>query len=128
MSKELFKNNESIEMYLETIYRLAQDNPTVKMSEVALQLGVTKPSCHVAMNQLKEHGYINQERYGGIELTAEGKRFGEKIFKRHQLLTQYLRETLDISLDLAEHDACRIEHVLSEETLVAIAKKLNFDY
>ena len=125
MSKELFKTNESLEMYIETIYRLSLNDPKVKMSDVAASLGVTKPSCHKAMTQLKEKGYILQERYGGIQITDAGKELGNAIFLRHQLITYYLKHSLSLSDELAENDACRLEHVLSEETMNAIATWVN---
>lgn len=124
MSKELFKSNESIEMYLETVYRLHQDNPNVKMSEVAAKLGVSKPSCHTAMAQLKDKGWIVQARYGDINLTQEGIKQGEIIFDRHKILTKWLMQDLGLDFELAEKDACRMEHVLSQETLDAIKEKL----
>ena len=125
MSKELFKTNESLEMYVETIYRLSLSDPIVKMSDVAANLGVTKPSCHKAMGQLKEKGYILQERYGGIQITEAGKALGNAIYLRHQLITYFLMHSLNIDATLAENDACRLEHVLSEETMEAIATWVN---
>ena len=124
MSKEAFANNESIEMYLETIYRLHLKDPNVRMSDVAASLGVTKPSTHTAMSVLKKLGYIEQERYGDIHITQAGLEKGESIFHRHQVLTKFLIQTLDLDPTSAENDACRIEHVLSDETIKAIEKKL----
>ncbi len=125
MSKEAFTNNESIEMYLETIYRLHLENPNVRMSDVASALGVTKPSTHTAMSVLKKQGMIEQQRYGDIHLTPEGIEKGKSIFYRHQLLTRFLQQTLDLDEQVAENDACRIEHVLSETTIKAIESKLS---
>ena len=122
MSKELFKTNESLEMYVETIYLLSQDSPKVKMSEVASNLGVTKPSCHKAMAQLKVKGYILQEKYGDIELTEVGRTLGKDVYLRHQLLTYYLIHALNVTPMIAESDACRMEHVLSGETIESIKR------
>lgn len=122
MSKELFKTNESLEMYVETIYLLSQDSPKVKMSEVASNLGVTKPSCHKAMAQLKDKGYILQEKYGDIELTEVGRTLGKDVYLRHQLLTYYLIHALNVTPMIAESDACRMEHVLSDETIESIKR------
>lgn len=125
MSKEAFSNNESIEMYLETIYRLHLINPNVHMSDVAAELGVTKPSTHTAMTVLKKQGLIEQERYGDIHLTEAGLEQGKMIFHRHKVLTEFLIRTLDLDPQLAENDACRIEHVLSQQTIEAIEAKLS---
>lgn len=124
MSKELYKSNESVEMYLETVYLLSLKNENVKMSEVASTMGVSKPSCHSGMAQLKEKGWIEQARYGDITLTSDGLAKAKEIYGRHTLLTQFLQQTLDIDYELAEKDACRIEHVLSDEVIEAIKKKL----
>ena len=112
-------------MYLETIYRLHQIDPNVHMSDVASALGVTKPSTHTAMSVLKKQGLIEQQRYGDIHLTEAGLKQGQQIFHRHKILTEFLIRTLDIDPQLAESDACRIEHVLSQETVEAIEAKLN---
>ncbi|NCB03111.1 MAG: metal-dependent transcriptional regulator, partial [Spirochaetia bacterium] len=66
---------------------------------------------------LKDLGYISHNPYGAISLTPEGKKRGEEILYRHTFLTKFLIEIIEVDKETAEVDACRIEHVLSKQTM-----------
>ena len=106
---------ESAENYLETILMLKASNGNVRSIDIANELGYSKPSVSIAMKRLREKGHIVVEDGGNIELTDEGRRIAEKIYERHVLLTDLLTR-IGVSADVAEEDACRVEHYISEET------------
>ena len=112
--------HESGEMYLETILRLSETNEIVRSIDVAQAMGFSKPSISRAMKNLRENGYIliNPET-GSITLLKKGKEIAEKIYERHLVLTSCL-EALGVSSATAQDDACRIEHVISDETFQAL--------
>lgn len=114
---------ESLEMYLETISLLHDRNRVARVTDIARELHVSKPSVHVALHELERRGLIQHENYGEVFLTAEGKLASAAIRQRHDLLTAFLRDELGVSAEVAEKDACRIEHVISEETLAKIAER-----
>ena len=118
-------NNESMEMYLETIYILENDYGHAHGVEIAKKLGVSKPSVTKAMRHLKEKGLINKEPYGSITLTKKGKEISEKIYSNHKLISMFLKQSLKLDCDEASGNACKIEHIISDEMLKAIKKYLN---
>ena len=115
---------ESREMYLEVIYKLELANEVVRSIDIAKELGYSKPSVSRAMGVLKKAGYITHSPYGDVALTPEGRKKAKLIYHTHHLLTDFLVETLDLDPALAEADACKIEHVISKQTLEAIEKYL----
>jgi Mn-dependent DtxR family transcriptional regulator len=112
--------HESGEMYLETILLLTQRNGSVRSVEVAAELGYSKPSVSRAMNILKTGGFITVEKPGYIYLTETGAQRAAEIHGRHKLITAFLSSSLGVDKALAERDACRIEHIISEETVTAM--------
>lgn len=112
---------ESAENYLETILILNLRNPPVRSIDIVNELSVTKPSVSVAMKNLRENGYITMDDAGFITLTAKGKEIAETMYERHTLLTKWL-EGLGVNPETAAEDACRIEHVISEDSFEAIKK------
>ncbi len=115
---------ESAEMYLETIYRLTRERSTVRSVDVAEAMGYSKPSVSRAVGLLKQGGYLIVDEEGFLHLTALGNATGEKIFERHTVLAGLLMH-LGVSEKTAAVDACKIEHVISDETLNAIKAYLN---
>lgn len=111
------KIQESGENYLETILTLERKNGVVRSIDIANELHFSKPSVSRAMGVLKKAGYIEQEAYGNIRLTEAGRARACEIYSRHLLITRFLVETLRLDPEIAEQDACRIEHVISPETL-----------
>ncbi|MBR5516763.1 MAG: metal-dependent transcriptional regulator [Firmicutes bacterium] len=113
------KIHESAENYLETIHMLKRQNGSVRSIDIAHELGFSKPSVSVAMKNLREHGYIVVNDGGSIELTDLGQQVADRMFERHTLLTNCL-VALGVSPEVAAEDACKIEHVLSDESFKAI--------
>lgn len=110
---------ESAEMYLETIYMLSQKNARVRSVDVAAEMGYSKPSVSRAVSILKKHGYVVMNDDNSLSLTESGKITAEKVFERHNVITEFLKK-IGVSDDTASLDACRMEHVISDETLDAI--------
>lgn len=115
---------ESGEMYLETILMLSNKLEAVRSIDVVREMNFSKPSVSNAMKLLKEEGYILIDDRGYITLTEEGRAIAEKIYERHTTLTQMFL-TLGVSRETAVEDACRIEHVISDEAFLAIKKHLS---
>ncbi|MCP4633529.1 MAG: metal-dependent transcriptional regulator [candidate division Zixibacteria bacterium] len=105
------------EDYLETIYRLSGEIDTVGISDIARERGVTLPTVNSAVASLKEEGYIKQRHYGKVILTSSGEAKAIKIYEAHLTIKRFLREILGLSEDLAESEACKMEHGLSRETM-----------
>ena len=115
------KIRESAENYLETILVLQQRNGSVRAIDIAAELEFSKPSVSVAMKNLREKGCITVDGDGIISLTPEGRRIAEGVYERHILFTQWLI-SLGVDPEVAAEDACRIEHVISEESFRAIQR------
>lgn len=125
----MIKYQESEEMYLETILILKQKSVNVHAVNVAEELGYSKPSVSRAMSLLIKKGYITIGGSGEIMFTEEGKKKAEDIYERHIVITNLL-EKVGASRELAEENACRIEHVISPELfeiLKSFVKKINYD-
>lgn len=110
---------ESGEMYLEAILVLAKKSGYVRSIDVSEYLGYSKPSVSRAMGILREGGYILMEKDGAITLTDSGKKLAETIYERHTVLSKLLIR-LGVDEKTATDDACRIEHVISDESFQAI--------
>ena len=109
------KMQESPEDYLEPIYMLSLPSSEVRSIDVARHLGYSKPSVSVAMKRLRENGYVNMDDNNLLTLTESGLAIARSIYERHQVISGYLM-SIGVSEETALKDACRIEHVLSEET------------
>ncbi len=114
------KIHESGEMYLETILVLGQTLPHVRAIDIVGATGYSKPSISRALGLLKNDGLIEVSERGHITLTEIGDTRARKIYARHQLLTDFL-EALGVAEETANADACRIEHIISDETVEKIA-------
>lgn len=115
---------ESGEMYLESIYRLLETQSHIRAIDVGEYMGYSKPSVSRAMGLLKKDGYISVDKDGSITLTESGKAVAEKIFERHTLITEMLVH-LGVDKEIAADDACKIEHVISDESFEAIKKYMD---
>ena len=114
----MLKTNESAENYLETILVLSQKKPVVRGVDIAEELGFKKSSVSVAMKNLREKEQIRVTPEGYIYLTDSGRAIAEMIYERHQLLSRGLM-SLGVDEQTATEDACRIEHVISQESFEA---------
>lgn len=107
--------HESGEMYLETILILKNKNEYVRSIDIAHMMDFSKPSVSRAIKLLRESQLITVNDKGYIDFTEEGRRIAEKVYNRHQILTTFLI-SIGVSDKQAEDDACRIEHIISDET------------
>lgn len=113
--------HESGEMYLETIYVLSQEKQVVRAVDVARKLGYSKASVSRGLSILKEKGHIDING-GSIILLPSGKEIAVTIYTRHVVLTKLFTEA-GVDPKVAEDDACRIEHVISDETFKKLKEK-----
>ena len=118
------KIQQSAEDYLETMLILEEKYGYIRSIDIAKHLGVTKPSVSYAVKRLKESGYINMESNGPITLAPPGRKIATRIYERHKALRSFL-EILGVDSETAEEDACKIEHVISHDTYVAICQYVN---
>ena len=114
---------ESGEMYLESIYVLSRKNTNVRSIDVVEYMNYSKPSVSRAIGLLKNGGYLTVDRDGHLSLTDIGLEVAEKIYERHKLLTSFLT-SLGVSEETASADACKIEHVISDESFEAIKRSV----
>lgn len=102
-------------MYLETIYILLNRIPRVRAIDVAEKMGFSKPSVSRALSILKKAGYVDSDKSGFLTLTESGAEIAGKIYERHLVISRLL-EYIGVDGKIAEEDACRVEHVISDET------------
>ena len=114
---------ESGEMYLETILILTTHSSTVRAVDVSEYMGYSKPSVSRALGLLKSGGYVITDDDGYLHLTEEGAQRAKKIMERHTVISRYL-VSIGVSEETATDDACRIEHVISDESFEAIKNLL----
>ena len=112
---------ESGEMYLETIYVLTKNKGSVRAIDVGEYMGYSKPSVSRALGLLKQGGYVISDDLGYLSLTAEGLDVATKIYERHTMLTAFL-VSIGVDGEVASEDACKIEHVISDESFEAMKK------
>ena len=113
------KIQKSAEDYLETILILSRQNGSVRAVDIANALHFSKPSVSIAMKKLRENGYIAVDGEGNLTLLEPGREIAERIYSRHRLLTHFFVQ-LGVEKDIAAEDACKAEHILSEQTLEKI--------
>ena len=113
--------HESAEMYLETIYVLTKEKNTVRSIDIAESLNYSKPSVSRAVSNLKSGGYLKSDKDGFLTLTEAGRQVAEKIYARHTLITDFLLH-LGVDVEIAEEDACKIEHAISDESFFALKR------
>ena len=114
---------ESGEMYLESIFVLSKQKGSVRAIDVGEYLGYSKPSVSRAMGLLKSGGFITVEKDGSIHLTDAGHEIAQKIYDRHTLLSDLLVR-IGVDPETAAEDACKMEHIISDEAFWAIKKSV----
>lgn len=107
----------SHEDYLEAIVMLGgSTKQSVRSVDVAEKLGVSKASVSKAISSLKASGMLDQHYYGDITLTEDGYSYGQAVLKRHHSLTRFLHEKIGLDEEVAEEEACKMEHAISDES------------
>ena len=114
---------ESGQMYLETIYILTREKNNVRSIDVCEHMGYSKPSVSRAVGLLKKGGFLSVDPDGYLSLTEEGIEVAEKMYERHKILSQMLMR-LGVSEGAAVEDACKMEHVISDESFEAIKRHI----
>ena len=115
---------ESGEMYLETILILSKQQKEVRSIDISRMMNFSKPSVSRAVNKLKDFNYIYIDTNGLITLTEKGKELANNIYDKHIALTNLLK-AVGVDEKRASEDACRIEHVISDESFLALRKYFN---
>lgn len=116
--------NESEEMYLETILILREEKTSVRAIDISNRMGFSRASVSRAVQNLKNKGYIDVLENDAIILLKKGEEYANNVYEKHRLLTEFLKK-IGVKDKVAEEDACKIEHVISEETVQAIKSFLN---
>jgi len=107
----------ALEDYLETIYNLHEACGAVRVTDVAEQMSISKPSVNRAMGALKKQGLVDHEPYGLLALTPEGLRLARNVARRHSVILRFLRDVLKVDEDAAQGEACAVEHAISADTI-----------
>ena len=115
---------ESGEMYLESILVLSKQGKCIRSIDICEYMGYSKPSVSRAIGILKKSGHVIVDKNGHLFLTEEGQIVAEKIYERHKILTEFLVK-IGVDPQTASDDACKIEHHISDESLIAIKKMLS---
>lgn len=113
---------QSLEDYLEAIYLLCLDKKVARIKDISEKMSVSKPSVIQAIKELKNADFLVQEPYGYIELTVKGTEKAKEILKKHNILKEFLVKIIGVSSENAEKDACKIEHIISDETFSKIIR------
>ena len=115
----------SVEDYLEVIYMLSSKKGYARIVEIASELKVKTPSATEMIQKLAKEGYIEYEPYQRIKLAKKGEELAKKVYRRHKILTDFLM-ILGVDREVAERDACEMEHSLHPETLRRLTKFVEF--
>jgi DtxR family Mn-dependent transcriptional regulator len=116
--------SKSMEDYLETILTLIENKGTARVTDIADSLNIAASSVNEGIQKLSDNGLVTQKKYGPIKLTKKGKFAAEKVHCTHQILAIFFNEILGVDSEIAEKDACNMEHCLSNQSLTAIIEML----
>ncbi|MBN3037998.1 MAG: metal-dependent transcriptional regulator [Candidatus Omnitrophica bacterium] len=125
-SKTSIKLSSNMEDYLEAIVMLKKSKGVARVRDISRLINVKTPSVSGALSMLAKNGLVVHERYGYAELTAKGQKLAKKIKKRHDTLSKFLTEILNIEPKIAAEDACKMEHAISPYTFGKLTKFLEF--
>jgi len=118
------KISSNMEDYLEVIHCLENEQGTVRVKDIACKLEITMPSVSSAVKNLEKQGLVSHSRYDLVGLTPKGEALAKKIYRCHKIVRNFLSDVLGLNPDIAERDACRIEHNISPETLDGLVRFL----
>ena len=112
----------NMEDYLETIYLLEQEGGNVRVKDIARMMHITMPSVSSAVKNLEKQGFVQHPKYDLIALTPRGSEIAQNLCYRHRVIKEFLSQVLGLDNEIAEKDACGIEHIISEETLESLSR------
>jgi Mn-dependent DtxR family transcriptional regulator len=110
-------NSGTFERYLEVIYEVARGGDEVRVKDIANLLGISYPSVSEMVDKLVDNSLVTHDKYQHIELTAMGLRIAKGLDRKHVVIREFFTNVLRVDDDVADRDACEIEHVISDETL-----------
>lgn len=113
----------STQDYLEVILKLSAEEKQVRITDIANSLNITKASVTEAINMLSEQNLVTKEKYGPVSLTEKGRQEAQIVKKLHKVIYEFLVKILQVPPEIADKDACLMEHVISHETICGM---LNF--
>jgi Mn-dependent DtxR family transcriptional regulator len=114
-----------MEDYLESIHVLGMEHGNVRVKDIAERLKISRASVSMAMNHLEKQGLVLHPRYDLVSLTEQGLCFAAAVYERHRIIRTFLKEVLKLGEDVAEKDACRIEHHIGPETFKSIKRYIS---
>lgn len=114
----------AFEKYLEAIYEISISEGEVRVKDIAVSLGVSYPSVSEMVDRLVENGLVNHDKYRHITLSAKGRRIAKGLEGKHDVIKRFFVNVLRVEEEVADNDACEIEHVISDETLDKLVKYL----
>ncbi|MFO8109652.1 MAG: metal-dependent transcriptional regulator [Thermoplasmata archaeon] len=117
--------NKTVEEYIETIYVIEKRDGRARTGVIALEMGIKDSSVTEMMQKLEERGFVDYEPYHGVNLTDTGKDIARELMKRHKVIADFL-EIIGVKPELAEIDACQIEHHVSSKTMDRLEKFVEF--
>lgn len=117
--------SKALEEYLKTMYVLKKQNGRIRVTDIAEKMSCTKPSVNKAINHLKEHGLIEYESYGSIELTKEGENLAKKVLEAYDIVYIFLKDVLNLQNDEAKKEAEKIKSAITDNTANQLAKYLH---
>jgi len=120
------KLSQSLEDYLEAIYVISQEKKIVRVKDLVKKLNVKTASVIGALKKLELKGFLEHEHYGYIDLTPEGITKANRIYEKHQVLFGFITRLLHVGEEIADKDACAIEHCISDETYAKLIKLIQF--
>jgi DtxR family transcriptional regulator, Mn-dependent transcriptional regulator len=115
-----FSHDKTTQEYIEVIQELEKENKVARVKDIAERRGVCRSSVSLVLNQLRKKKLIFHEHYSHVTLTQKGRTMAEILYHRHQLIKQFLVLVLGLPEEIAETDACKFEHIVSNETINAI--------
>ena len=116
------KLTQSMEDYMEVIHLLELDQGNVRVKDIAEKMEITMPSVSSAIRNLKKQGLVSHSRYNLVLLTPRGTQIAESIYLRHRVIRNFLSQVLRLDADVAERDACGMEHIISPETFESLVR------
>jgi DtxR family Mn-dependent transcriptional regulator len=122
-SKKLHMRQED---YLESIYLLSQERGAIRITDIAESVGVRKSTVVSMIEKLVQEGYLEHEKYGDVHMTARGIELARQVYRRHVTIKSFFKEVLGLSEEVAELDACRTEHHMSEETIARLQQFMEY--